>query len=157
MLKLLRKYGKIYNIHIRIYSIREQVTVNLPELEYELVKSVVNSNKTNYVIKENNTLVHKTSVFKYLNVLRLIKKKGPTIGDCFTHSDYRGKAIYPRVINKVSNELLASGQYDEVFIIVNDNNISSIIGIEKAGYQLNVEIISKKFLLFYFNTQIKTF
>ncbi len=156
-MKLLRKYGKIYSIHIRIYSIREHVDLKLPELEYELVKSTIDSNKTDYVIEENTKLVHKTSVFKYLNVLRLIDKKGPAIGDCFKHPDYRGKSIYPRVINKVSNELLASGQYDELFIIVNDNNTSSIIGIEKAGYQLKVEIISKKFLLFYFNTQIKTY
>ena len=156
-MKLVRKYLKIYSIHIRIYSIREHVDLKLPKLEYELEKSTIDSNRTDYVIHENDIVVHKTTVFKYLNVLRLIGKKGPAIGDCFTHPDYRGKSIYPRVINRVSNELLASGQYDELFIIVNDNNTSSIIGIEKAGYQLKVEIISKKFLLFYFNTQIKKF
>lgn len=155
-MKLLNKYGKIYDIHIRIYSIREQVTLNLPELEYELEKHKVDSNKTNYFIQDKDRIIHQTTVFNYLNVLRLINKKGPAIGDCVTHPDYRGKSIYPRVINKVSNELLASGKYNELFIIVNDNNTSSIIGIEKAGYQLKFEIISKKFLLFYFNTKIKT-
>ena len=156
-MKLLHKYGKIYDIHIRIYSIREQVALKLPELEYELKKYTVDSNKTNYFIQDKDTIIHQATVFNYLNVLRLINKKGPAIGDCYTHPDYRGKSIYPRVINKVSNELLASGKHDELFIIVNDNNTSSIIGIEKAGYQLKVEIISKKFLLFYFNTKIKTY
>ena len=76
------------------------------------------------------------------------------IGDCTTDPAYRGKSIYPFVINRIATEIIREGIYPEVFIIVNRNNASSIRGIEKAGFEFYSSIETRRFLLFYFNTKI---
>lgn len=156
MIKYFNKYVKVVFIDILVYRIAK--TTLLENVEKHTIKQQkISRNKTKYYIEENDKIIHNSYLFKSLNVLRLINKKGPAIGDCYTDDLHRGKSIYPFVINNIANEIITKLEFPEIFILVNSNNISSIRGIEKAGFILHSKIVAKRFLFFYFNKNIQNF
>jgi hypothetical protein len=145
------KYFKVIEIDVLIYYINKEMLFPLQELKYSINQEVVNQNKTRYFITVKDKIIHESFLFKKLFILRLIKKKGPTIGDCKTIEEYRGKSIYPFVINHIAKEQILNHNKKEVFIIANTNNLNSIKGIEKAGFILHTTIKAKRFLIFHYN------
>jgi RimJ/RimL family protein N-acetyltransferase len=148
------KYFKIVTIDVIVYRIAKENILPFPDLDFDIQTEILPKGSKKYFIKENEVLVHSSSLFNKLNILRLIQKKGPAIGDCFTNPDYRGKSIYPFVINFIAKELLEENRIKEVFIIVNRDNIKSIRGIEKAGFNKFYSIKATRWLYFYFNKNI---
>lgn len=149
MFKKIKPYLKIKKIDVLIYYLTSDSYSTFPLLDYQIVKQEINSNKIKYSIVDNQMIIHKSFLFKKLNILKLINKIGPTIGDCVTIQECKGKSIYPFVINHIAKEVLETQK--EVFIIVNTDNISSIKGIEKAGFKLYTRVQAKRFLLYYYN------
>ena len=84
-------------------------------------------------------------------MLRLKYKKGPAIVECFTNEEFKGKSIYPFVINYIAKDVIINNNQKEVFIIVNSDNVSSIRGIEKAGFTIHTKIKANRFLFFHYN------
>ncbi|WP_460219688.1 GNAT family N-acetyltransferase [Psychroserpens sp. MEBiC05023] len=154
MNKILKRF-RIVDIDVFVYKIEHQVKFDLPDFSYDIKKSRL-KNKWYYSIINNNTLVHASYLYDSVYLLRLLKRKGPVIGDCFTHKAYRGQSIYPYVINSIASENLSKG-LKEIFIIVNQKNISSIKGIEKAGFSKFVAIKGSRWLWFYLKKQITHF
>lgn len=152
MIKKIKPYLKVKKIDVLIYYMTPNFITSFPSLDYQIDKQTINKNKTKYSITINTICIHKSFLFKKLNILKLIHRKGPTIGDCVTIPEYKGKSIYPFVINYIAGEVLKVEK--EVFIIVNTDNKSSIRGIEKAGFKLHSKIQAKRFLLFYFNLKM---
>src|SRR6476620_573449 len=128
--------------------------VEIPDCGFNIVSEALEG-KTRFSIHQESTFVHQSFLYNHKRILKLLDKKGPIIGDCVTNPDFRGKSIYPFVINSIARKKLDSG-VPEVFIVVNPDNASSIRGIEKAGFQLYAEIKASRFLLFYLNVNIKT-
>jgi hypothetical protein len=154
MLKKILKYLKIIPIDVVIYRMGKDAIVDFHHLDYVIQADFISKNKKRYYIKENNVVVHQSFLFSKVFLLRLINKKGPVIGDCQTINTYRGKSIYPFVINYIANEELKKKNRKEVFIIVDSDNFSSIKGIEKAGFQCFATIKAKRFLVFHFDVKI---
>jgi predicted acetyltransferase len=152
-MKKLFRYFRVKSIDILVYSMKQPTFAAFPEIPYEL-KSAQVEGKTKFYMEDNGKFVHCSWLFPKLNVLKIIGKSGPAIGECVTATDYRGKSIYPYVINRIANELLAGKKASEVFIIVNSDNTASINGIEKAGFTLEAKVTAKRFLLFYFGKEI---
>lgn len=152
MIKKIKPYLKVKKIDVLIYYMTPDFYTSFPPLDYKIDKQTIDTNKTKYSITINTICIHKSFLFKKLNILKLIHRKGPTIGDCVTIPEYKGKSIYPFVINYIAGEVLKVEK--EVFIIVNTDNKSSIRGIEKAGFKLHSKIQAKRFLLFYFNLKM---
>jgi hypothetical protein len=156
MKRYFNKYIRIVSINILVYHISKPIFSLVVE-NTKIEKQKISINKTMYYIKKDDKIIHISYLFNSLNVLKLIRKKGPAIGDCFTDTLHRGKSIYPFVINNIANEIVAQSKFPEVFILVNSNNKSSIKGIEKAGFILHSKIVAKRFLFFYFNKKIQYF
>lgn len=155
-MKYFRKYIRIVFIDVLIYcASRPKFIEN--SLTYKIDEQKISVNKTKFYIIEDDQIIHNSYLFNSLNILKLIGKTGPAIGDCFTHDQYRGKSIYPFVINNIANRIIENYEFPEVFILVNSNNLSSIRGIEKAGFVLHSKIVAKRFLFFYFNKKITKF
>lgn len=152
MKKLLR-YFKVKAIDVLVYRMVEPTAVPIPEIPYTI--TIKNTDgKTKYEILDNGKFVHESFVFQKLHLLKILGKTGPAIGQCATSENYRGQAIYPFVINRIASEILSGKTAREVFIIVNSDNIPSIRGIEKAGFNLYAKIKAKRFLLFYFDKHV---
>jgi RimJ/RimL family protein N-acetyltransferase len=154
-MKKIARYGRIVNIDALVYRIADVPDNSPGDLPFDVVKTG-DSHKTCYSITANGKFVHRSFLFDKIHLLKLIGKRGPAIGDCVTDTAYRGQSIYPKMIYRIAREQLRNGQ-QEVFIIVNAGNTASVRGIEKAGFELYASIKAKRFLLFYFDKEIKRF
>ena len=154
MRKILKKL-RVIDIKVFIYKRSDVVELNMPKFTYQIEKKR-EKNKWRYTITDIKTLVHQSFLYDSIFLLKTINKKGPVIGDCFTNKKYRGQSIYPYMINTITNEALSEG-IKEVFIVVNQDNISSIKGIEKAKFVKFVAISATRWLWFYRNRQITYF
>jgi len=153
MFKKALKYLKVIPIDVFVYSMTTDSLFAFEDIGYKIQQENVNGNKKKFFIVDNEKTIHQSFLFRKLFLLRIINKKGPAIGECVTIPEYKGKSIYPFVINYIAREELTKNNQKEVFIIVNTDNISSIKGIEKAGFRLRTKIKAKRFLLFHFAVQ----
>jgi len=151
MIKKLFKYFKIKNIDVLIYVMKAEAVADFPALDFTIEREIVSSNKQRFFIRVEHKIIHESFLFEKLLVLKLIGKTGPTIGDCRTVEAFKGKSIYPFVINYIAKEEILKNHRKEVFIIVSPTNLSSIKGIEKAGFQLHTKVQAKRFLFFHYN------
>lgn len=149
MLKKLRKL-RSQSIDMLLFSFpygekMEQVT-NDWKIEFD-------EKSNEYRIQDGNILVHRSRVFPSSRLLANFHFSGPliTIGDCFTDDRYRGLGIYPMVLRKIAYEYCEKTQ---VFILVAPDNIPSIRGIEKAGFQFVGRLSCFRFLIFYFKKRV---
>jgi len=63
-----------------------------------------------------------------------IKEGEALIHFCNVKEEYRGKNIYPFMLTNLSNFLFTSDRLNKILIDTEKDNISSIKGIEKAGF-----------------------
>lgn len=86
-----------------------------------------------YSYRYNGELVHTSYVIPKCYKFPFMSKWDYEIGPCFTHPKYRGKGIYPQMLKYICSSI---GTKKTVFyMIVDETNLSSIKGIEKAGFQ----------------------
>ncbi len=102
-----------------------------------------------YVTSDSDTkVIHTSYVFSRCFKFPFLGKKDFIIGPCFTHPDFRGKGIYPMVLDYIVNLL---GEKDTKFyMVVDSENTPSIKGIEKAGFERCGEIFKTKILKRYY-------
>ncbi len=153
MFKKIVKYLKVIQIDVFIYSMTSETIFEFQQLEYKIESEIISPKKKKFYIKIEGNIIHQSFLFKKLFLLRLINKSGPAIGECNTNREFKGKSIYPFVINHIAREEILENNKKEVFIIVNRDNISSIRGIEKAGFKLYAKIKANRFLFFHFNVK----
>lgn len=153
-MKKLTRYLRIVEIDILVYRMTE-IGPSPGELPY-VVNEESSTKSVSYAIFDNGKFVHRSFLYAQVHVLKLLGKFGPAIGNCVTSEDYRGQSIYPKMIYRIATGLLGKG-VGEIFIIVNSDNIASIRGIEKAGFELFASVKAKRFLLFYFDKKIHFF
>ena len=63
------------------------------------------------------------------------KNKSYHIGPCETPVEYRGNGYYPYLLTYILNKDNGGESYD-YYMIINEKNIKSIRGVEKAGFTL---------------------
>ncbi len=156
-MRKLVKHFKFVPFDVVIYSMSKSNISTYADIGFQLQHERVSSTKVEYYIMDDDLKIHSSFVFSHVRLLKLIKKSGYTIGDCITKPDYRGKSIYPFVLNNIARRIITENDKEEVFIIINSNNQSSIRGVEKGGFKLIAKISGIRFLLFYFNVQKQLF
>lgn len=150
MKKILRRFKLVF-IDVLVYHMQDYKSISI-ENEYKIEKST-DGHKICYFIKDNNKIVHKSFLIPKVYLMKSLNKKGPVIGDCVTVNSHRGQSIYPYVINKIAQDVINNDK-TEVYVIVNSNNLSSIRGIEKAGFSKLASIVATRWLWFYFKRKI---
>lgn len=89
--------------------------------------------KLYYVADESGTTAHVSYVVPKCFKFSFLNKRDYEIGPCFTAPEFRGQGIYPTVLKHITENV---GANDAVFyMIVDDKNVASIRGIEKAGFE----------------------
>lgn len=83
------------------------------------------------VLDKSGRVVHTTRVVGKCFKFPFLSKGEAVIGPCVTAEDHRGRGIYPSVLRHVRQ----SGGYRAYYMFVNEQNIPSIKGIEKADFQ----------------------
>lgn len=85
-----------------------------------------------YYVKRENTIIHTSYAIPACARFPFMGRDDLEIGPCFTHPAFRGKGIYSRVLSEICQR--KSTDISCFYMIVKETNISSIHGIEKAGF-----------------------
>lgn len=97
---------------------------------------------------DNEKLIHYSHVLPGFWKFRFMNRDDYEIGPCWTDELYRGQQIYPYVIQKIVELFKNDAAF--FYMVVDEKNIASIRGIEKAGF-IKVGIVKKtKFLGIYY-------
>lgn len=83
-----------------------------------------------YDVVKDNKVVSRSLVMSKIPIYRFMPRKGIHLGLCFTIPEERGKGYYPLMLKYIQADL----KDDDVYMIVDERNVSSIKGIEKAGF-----------------------
>lgn len=97
-----------------------------------------------YRMYYKETLVHSSLVARGRLKFPFLRKRDIEIGPCWTSEHYRGRGIYPYILSVIIKEEIANG--GTAYMIVDDDNKSSIKGITKAGF-IRTEFNLKKDIL----------
>ena len=82
------------------------------------------------LINKNNKVVSKAELVSWIPIFKFMPRKAYHIGPCFTVPKERGKGFYPYLLNCI----IADNPTAEFYMIVDESNLSSIKGIQKAGF-----------------------
>ena len=85
-----------------------------------------------FYVKSGNDIAHTSYVIPNCTKFPFMDGKDLEIGPCYTYPKFRGKGIYPKVLNEICWRKGDNGL--SFYMIVDETNISSIKGIEKAGF-----------------------
>nr|WP_287938010.1 hypothetical protein [Algoriphagus sp.] len=126
-------------------------TTKLPVPEVDGAPLVQIGNE--YLITSKEILIHRSRVFFNSNLLNNFNFAKPyvIIGDCLTDDRFRGKGIYPLVIQYLAQ---AAFPLYQTFILVSPDNVSSIKGIEKAGFLFMARLQGLRIFNFYVQKKI---
>lgn len=97
-----------------------------------------------YVLSDDGELVHTSYIIGSRFKFRFMTKQDFEIGPCYTKEKFRGQGIYPSVLRVITS------LYDVNFYMnVDESNVPSIRGIEKAGFSYVGHSIKTRFLKIY--------
>lgn len=150
MIKIINAF-KIEKIELLLYFFPNNSQVFI-KLNYD-IKFLNHKSREIVTIVDNSTLIHK-SVIQFNSLLLnsfCFKKPYALIGHCYTLDTYRGKGIYPAVINYLAKKYSSQ---NTIYMLVSPQNQSSIKGIEKAGYQFLCKLKCNRFLFLAYNKTI---
>lgn len=81
------------------------------------------------VTNEDGRIIHRSKVIGRCLKFPFLPKGAYEIGPCLTEEDFRGKGIYPKVLTHICSVFRS-----DLYMIIRDDNYSSIRGVEKAGF-----------------------
>lgn len=84
------------------------------------------------VMNDKNEVIHKSTRIGKCYKFNFLKKNEYEIGPCYTSESFRGKGIYPFVLNQIISDNPNANYY----MFIDEKNFSSIRGVEKAGFML---------------------
>lgn len=79
----------------------------------------------------NKTIVSKAVLISKVPLYKFLPSKGIHLCYCETIPEARGKGYYPQLLSFIQNDFRS----DDLYMVVDEKNISSIRGIEKAGFK----------------------
>ena len=92
------------------------------------------------VLNSNGTVMHISCTMGKCFKFPFLIKNSVEIGPCVTYPNFRGRGIYPAVLRYIRG----SGWYQHYYMLVREDNISSIRGVEKAGF-VKIGEVQKRF------------
>ena len=103
----------------------------------------LNKTKVYFVTDKNNKIVHTSYTIRKNFKYPFMKKNEILVGPCNTVKEYRGRGIYPYVLNYIIRKTDNKSYY----LIIKSENSSSINGAKKAGFSLTPRKIKKTKIL----------
>lgn len=85
-----------------------------------------------YYVQSGNDIIHTSYVIPACVKFPFMDRDDLEIGPCYTYPAFRGKGIYPKVLSEICRR--RGNDTSSFYMIVDDTNLPSIKGIEKAGF-----------------------
>jgi RimJ/RimL family protein N-acetyltransferase len=99
-----------------------------------------------YRVSRGSDEAHYSYVTKKSYKFPFMKESDFQLGNCFTHEEFRGLGIYSFVIIKVVENHLNINNLNEIYMLIDEKNVSSKKGAEKAGFQRLGQMKTKRLL-----------
>ena len=100
-----------------------------------------------YVKDKDGRVIHTSCVIPKCVKFLFLEKNEYEIGPCYTDPNHRRKGIYCCVLNYItSHSALKASKF---YMIVHEDNLASIKGIEKAGFKRTGVVEKTKVLKLY--------
>lgn len=84
-----------------------------------------------YYVQSGNDIIHTSYVIPACAKFPFMDRNDLEIGPCYTYPAFRGKGIYPKVLSEICRR--RGNDTSSFYMIVDETNLPSIKGIEKAG------------------------
>ena len=84
-----------------------------------------------YQLYRGDKLASKAEVVSWLPIFSFMPFNGIHIGPCRTEEEERGKGYYPYLLSRIIESIPSK----DFYMIIADNNLSSIRGVEKIGFK----------------------
>ena len=81
------------------------------------------------VTNEDGRVIHRSKVIGRCLKFPFLPKGSYEIGPCLTEEDFRGMGIYPSVLTHICSVFQS-----DLYMIIREDNFSSIRGVKKAGF-----------------------
>lgn len=94
-----------------------------------------------YAVYDGEKRIHTSYVVRGNEKFRFLRKKDIEIGPCWTHTEYRGRGIYPAVLRFIVKEELADG--GTAYMLIRETNEASQRGAAKAGFRKTGDKVKK--------------
>jgi RimJ/RimL family protein N-acetyltransferase len=102
-----------------------------------------------YCLRENDELIHTSYVIPKCCKFPFLGEDDYEIGPCMTYTPFRGKGYYSMMLRYICENV--GTQQTNFYMIVDESNLASIRGIEKAGFErcgnIRVTKIMKRYLI----------
>ena len=113
----------------------------VPRSTMDSFKQLFYGSITCYSFYAGTLLIHASYLYSRTFINYLFGYRGHSvIGGCFTLKGYRGKGLYPNMLQRIAQE-----NSKPIVIYVATPNLSSIKGIEKAGFIRDKKLTMYKF------------
>lgn len=96
-----------------------------------MLRNGVNRVFTEYQIIVNGRVASKAVIMSKVPIYKFMPRNGLHLGFCFTEAGFRGMGYYPLLLKYIQNQYIDK----DIYMIVDEENIPSIKGIEKAGFK----------------------
>lgn len=83
-------------------------------------------------VQSGNDIIHTSYVIPACAKFPFMDRNDLEIGPCYTYPAFRGKGIYPKVLSEICRR--RGNDTSSFYMIVDETNLPSIRGIEKAGF-----------------------
>ncbi len=80
---------------------------------------------------KDGSIIHKSVTVGCNIKFPFLKRKDYEIGPCHTNPEYRGKGLYPYILQYIVRDL---SSHNNFYILIREDNLSSRRGVEKAGF-----------------------
>ena len=98
--------------------------------------------KIYYLTDEHGEVIYTSYIIPACFKFPFMKSGDLEIGPCYTSPQFRGQGIYTKVLKSIVG---LGGKNTLYYMIVDENNIASVKGIERAGFSKCGEVMKSKF------------
>ena len=117
------------NEQLMVKRVRPAIFGSLHNLLWRL--GSINGCYWEYQLLREGKVVSRAEVISWFPKFSFMPRQGIHIGPCRTETEERGRGYYPYLLSCIVGEQPES----EYYMIVNDTNLPSIRGVEKAGFR----------------------
>ena len=132
------KIGK--NCKLYIFGETKSIKTTLSRLIFMIM--TLGKSYIYYCTDDTRKVVHTSYVIPKCIKFPFLMNDDYEIGPCMTIHEYRGRGIYPQVLNYITYS--CGGGDTKFYMLVNPTNKSSIKGIKKANFKLCEKVIVTK-------------
>lgn len=101
-----------------------------------------------YSIYKDSQIIHYSYVTKRCYKFPFMRNDDIQIGNCYTKVGFRGKKIYPFVVQEVINDFDMKNNSHDVYMLIDQENSSSRKAMQSIGFRVVQQVETKKYLKF---------